>query len=122
MSTPAKFKLRTLDDLDQRTNAAHSARALISDLQNDLGGADVLSAGMRELIKRTALVGGLCEDLETRWVQGEKIDIGHYALLANAQRRLLATIGLDRRPRDVTPAADRAERRIEQLFEQELAR
>jgi hypothetical protein len=119
--TSPKLKLRTLDDLDQRTNAVRSARRLITDLENDLGGADVLSAGMRELVKRFALVGALCEDLEARWVQGEKIDVGHYALLANAQRRLLATIGIDRRPRDVTPAADRDRARIERLWASEVA-
>jgi hypothetical protein len=101
MTTP-KTKLLSFSDLDLRTNAARSARQLVAHLESDLGGHDALSAGTRELIKRAALVGAMTEDLEVRWVKGEPIEIGQYALLTNAQRRLLVTLGLDRHQIDVT--------------------
>lgn len=101
MTLPRRFTLRSLDDLDSRTNAVRSARQLVSDLESDLGGHDQLSAGMHELVTRIALTGALCADLECRWLEGAPINVGHYTMLLNAQRRLLATIGLDRRARDV---------------------
>jgi hypothetical protein len=101
-----KVRLRSLDDLDCRTSAAKRARDLVNRLENDCGGPDQLSTGQREIIKRAALSGAVLEDIEVHWLEGQKIDVGDYALLANSQRRLLATIGLERRARDVTPADD----------------
>jgi hypothetical protein len=102
-----KVRLRSLGDLDCRTSAARRARDLVMGLENDLGGADQLSTGQREIIKRAALSGAILEDVEVRWLEGQKIDVGDYALLANAQRRLLATVGLERRAKDVSPEDDR---------------
>jgi hypothetical protein len=104
-----KVRLRSLDELDGRTAAAQRAASLVAGLEADLGGKDSLSVGMHELVKRVALVGALCEDAEVCWLEGKPIDVGHYALLANAQRRLLLTLGLDRRPRDVTDYDDNDE-------------
>ncbi len=97
-----KSRLRTLDDLDNRTRAAQYAQKLVLGLQSDLGGADQISTAKRELIKRIALAGALAEDLECRWLQGEPVDLDEYAKIANVQRRLLATIGLERRAKDIT--------------------
>ena len=99
-------RLRSLSELDGRTAAAKRAASLVSGLEADLGGADQLSVGMHELCRRAALIGALCEDSEVCWLEGKPIDVGHYALLANAQRRLLLTLGLQRQPRDVTPSDD----------------
>jgi hypothetical protein len=115
-----KVKLLSLADLDGRTNAAKSAHRLVADLENDLGGHDALSASLHELIKRTALLGALCEDLEVQWLKGTPIDTGNYALLTNAQRRYLTTIGISRTPRDITPDDDARERR-ERLFMEAMA-
>jgi hypothetical protein len=111
-----KTRLRSLDDLDGRTSAAQHARQLVLNLENDLGGHNALSVGVRELVKRVALCGALLEDCEVRWLQGEKIDTGDYATLCNAQRRLLVTVGIDRIPRDVTDIA--ARQHIEQLWDE----
>jgi hypothetical protein len=101
-----KVRLRSLDDLDCRTSAARRARDLVSGLEADLGGTEALSTGQREIIKRAAMSGAVCEDLECKWLEGQKIDIGDYALLANSQRRLLATVGLERRAKDISPQDD----------------
>jgi hypothetical protein len=109
-----KVRLRTLDDLDNRYASARHARALVDRLMDDLGGRETLSAARQELITRAALTGALCEDIETRWISGEPVVVADYALLANAQRRLLVTVGLERIARDVSPtSADRYRRFVE---------
>ena len=45
----------------------------------------------------------LIESCEARWLAGETVELADYLAAINAQRRVLATIGLERRPRDVTP-------------------
>ena len=114
-----KVRLRSLDDLDRRTAAGRAAQNLITGLENDLGGAEVLSVAQREICKRAALAGAILEDWECRWVGGEPIEVEAYATLANTQRRLLTTIGLTRRARDVTPDADRRFEKFVEAFERE---
>jgi hypothetical protein len=110
-----KVRLMTLGDLDGRTNAAKAAKALIADLESDLGGADRLSAGERVIVGRAAVSTAMIEDMEARWLSGRPLDVAAYCALVNVQRRLLTTVGLQRRPRDVTPdlAAYVASRTIE---------
>jgi hypothetical protein len=99
-----KVRLMTLGDLDGRTAAARAAKALIADLEADLGGADRLSAGERVIVGRAAVATAMIEDIEARWLSGRSLDVAAYCALVNVQRRLLTTVGLQRRPRDVTPA------------------
>jgi hypothetical protein len=101
-----KFRLKSLEDLDGRTTAARRTRDLVAGLESDLGGADRLTTGMRELVKRIAIAGAVAEDIEVRWLDGGRIDVSEYSTLINTQRRLLATIGLERRPHDVTPTLE----------------
>ncbi len=68
-----KARLMTLGDLDGRTNAAKNARALIADLESDLGGADHLSAGERAVVARAAISTAMIEDLEAKWVAGGEL-------------------------------------------------
>ena len=98
-----KVRLLSLSDLDGRTNAAKSARALVTDLESDLGGADRLSAAERELVQRCALASAMLQDMEANWLTGRGLDVAAYTTLANTQSRMLKMLGLSRRPRDVTP-------------------
>ncbi len=98
-----KTRLLTLDALDGRTAAAKRARDLIAALEADLGGADHLSVGQQQLVQRVAVLGALAEDYEARWIAGEQVEVGEYLSAINVQRRVLATLGLERRARDVTP-------------------
>ncbi|MEO5772564.1 MAG: hypothetical protein ABIQ32_00415 [Sphingomicrobium sp.] len=97
----------TLADIDRRTRAYQAAERLLGELINDLGGERHASAAQRELAQRAAVMGALIEDCEARWLRGEPITLGDYLAAVNAQRRVLTTIGLDRRARDVTPSLDR---------------
>lgn len=97
-----KVRLRTLDDLDNRTAAARRARELVADLEADLGGD--LSTAERELVKRAALLGAIVEDQEVCWLQRQPADLALYGQLVDRQRRILETLGLKRNARNVTPS------------------
>src|SRR5438270_4618100 len=99
-----KTKLLTLADLDGRTRAAQVVGKTIAALVSDLGGVDHLSTGEHEIVKSAAMTGAMLENMAARWLTGEPIDPGQYATLSNAQRRLLETVGLRRRSRDVSPS------------------
>ena len=98
-----KVRLLSLSNLDRRTNAARNALALRDAFLADLGGEDRASTGHRELAQRGAILGAMLEDQEARWLRGDGVELAEYCTLVNAQRRVLADIGLERRPRDITP-------------------
>jgi len=85
----------------RRPRAAH---ALIASISIDLGGDDQLSAGERELVRRAALCGAIVADFGARWVAGQDVELNEYLAAVNVQRRVLATLGLQRRAKDVGPS------------------
>jgi hypothetical protein len=82
--------------------ACRRARELVSSLQADLGGSDHLSEGTRQLVRRAAVLGVFIENSEAAWLAGHEVALGDYLSAVNSQRRVLTTIGLERRQRDVT--------------------
>jgi hypothetical protein len=92
----------SLDRLDGRTIACRRARELVSSIQADLGGIDQLSEGSRQLVRRAAVLGVYIENCEAQWLAGQEVALGDYLSAINSQRRVLTTIGLERRARDVT--------------------
>jgi hypothetical protein len=100
----AKLRLLTLGHLDGRTAAARRARELIEAIETDLGGSDRLSEGSRQLVQRAAVLGTFIESCEAQWLGGAAVDLADYLAAINSQRRVLATIGLQRRARNVTPS------------------
>jgi hypothetical protein len=99
-----KLRLLTLGHLDQRTAAARRARELIDAIELDLGGSDRLSEGSRQLVQRAAVLGTFIESCEAAWLGGDAVDLTEYLAAINSQRRVLATIGLERRAREVLPS------------------
>jgi hypothetical protein len=97
-----KMRLITLDHIDGRTAAAKRARQLMETIEADLGGADRLSEGSRQLVQRAAVLGTYIENCEAMWLAGETVELGDYLAAINSQRRVLATIGLERCARDVS--------------------
>jgi hypothetical protein len=95
-----KVRLLSLADLDRRTAAYRRTCDLIAGIEGDLGGADQLSVGARQIAQRAAVTGALIEDIEARWLAGEDIDPVQYTTLINCQRRLFEAVGLSRRARD----------------------
>ncbi len=106
-TTPrARPKLRTLADLDRRTTAARRAFELRDSLIDDLGGEPAVSAMKRAVVEAAATMGAMIEDMAARYLEGQPTDLALYATLANAQRRLLADLGLERRAKDITSETD----------------
>jgi hypothetical protein len=91
-----------LKDLDGRTKAAARLKQLIGALEVDLGGADRLSTAQSLLVTRAAVLAVQCEDFEMRFVAGRPVELTDYFTCVNVSRRVLATLGLERRARDVS--------------------
>jgi len=94
----------SMRDLDGRSRAAMRCRELVAALEADLGGAARLSTSQRQLIQRAAVLATQLEDFEVRYALGEAVELPDYLAAINVQRRLLVSLGLERRARDVTPS------------------
>lgn len=86
-----------LGGVDGRSATARRFRDLIAAMTSDLGGADLLSEGQRQLIRRAAALAVECERGEARMAGGKSFDLPAYIVGANALRRILVTLGLERR-------------------------
>jgi hypothetical protein len=71
---------------------------------SDLGGRANLSEAQLSLIRRAASIETELERLDARLSLGEEISLDEYGRAASHLRRLFETLGLSRRPRDVTPS------------------
>ncbi len=98
-NTGEKARLLTLDHLDGRTLAVKRVRAVEMQIASDLGGTDQLSEGQRALARRGAVLSAILDDAETRWATGKPFDLSEYLAAINTFRRVLATLGLERRMR-----------------------
>lgn len=98
-----KARLRTLNDLDKRTRAHRDTSELRESIAADLGGWDALSAMQAEVITAAALMGAMIRDRAASYLEGQAVDLPSFITLANAQRRHLEALGLERRARNVTP-------------------
>jgi hypothetical protein len=111
--------------LDGRTNAAKFFDQLVVDIQNDLGGRSGLSAIELTLVEAYAGAAITLENLNTRLLLGEQINLSEHAQAVSAMVRVASRLGLRRRSRDVTPSlgellrADLEERRSAEAAAQE---
>jgi hypothetical protein len=85
---------------------ARRFRDVLSQIVNDLGGADLLSEGQRQLARRAATISIACEQMEGTTAQGRDIDLDQYGTLTDRLGRVFQRLGLERRPRDVTPSLE----------------
>ena len=90
-----------LTGVDGRTTAARRFKEVIATLSDDLGGD--LSQAQQAIAARAATMIVWCEEAETAFANGMALDVTTFATVANALRRLLADLGLERRSKDVTP-------------------
>jgi hypothetical protein len=76
-------------------------------LVDHLGGNDVVSEPERALARRAATIMTRLEQMEQTFTEADDggTDAQHetYARLTNTLRRVFGTIGIKRRPKDVTP-------------------
>jgi len=96
-----------LAGVDGRKIWARRMRDLIGLHTADLGGVDGMSAAEKSIVRRAATLTVELERLEGKFAEpGEAsaADIDLYQRTANSLRRLLESVGLQRRARDVTPS------------------
>lgn len=92
--------------VDGRTREARLYGGTVSDISADLGGADELTRAELELVRRAAGLSVLAAMAESNMLAGEDIDIATLVSVGNAQRRVLSTLGLERRQRAVPSLQD----------------
>jgi hypothetical protein len=97
-----KPQLLTRAELDGRTNAAKFFDRLVAAIQTDLGGRDCLSAIELALVEAFAGACVTLDNLNTRLLLGEAIDLSQHSLTVSAMVRVAARLGVSRRMRDVT--------------------
>lgn len=91
--------------IDGRTILARRFRELMESFFSDLGGEDSLSEAERQLVRRAVTLSVNAELAET-YLAGQdfaSFDADQYCTTVNVLRRVLTTLGLKRRARDVTP-------------------
>ena len=91
-----------LDGVDGRSGLARRYRDILSELIRDLGGDP--TGAQSAIARRAAALCVWCEVAEAAMAAGDEVDIGEYGTAANAMRRLLVDLGLERRAKDVTPS------------------
>src|SRR5215831_15967013 len=82
---------------------ARRFRDVLTEIVSDLGGPDLLSEGQRQLARRIATISIACERMEGEAAAGEPINLELYGRLTDRLGRALQRLGLERKPRDVTP-------------------
>lgn len=95
-----------LPDVDGRSTWVRRVRDLIGLHVADLGGIDNVSEAEKSICRRAAVLTVTLELMESKFgttgeAKPDEIDL--YQRTANSLRRLLESVGIDRRPRDVTP-------------------
>jgi hypothetical protein len=78
-------------------------REISSAILADDGGADAYSESRKQLVRRfTAAV--LVDQMQTRLVKGEGLNVERHALLISSMPRVAPQIGVNRIPRNITPS------------------
>jgi hypothetical protein len=84
---------------------ARRFRDVLAEIVSDLGGADMLSEGQRQLTRRAATIAIACEKLEGEAAAGHEIDLTTYGMLVDRMGRCFDRLGLKRQAiKDVTPS------------------
>jgi hypothetical protein len=97
-----------LPDYDGRSLWARRMRDLIALMTSDAGGDDALTEAQRSLVRRAATLIVECERMELSFAQDDASPalLNEYGRASNTLRRLLETIGIERKSRDITPSLE----------------
>jgi hypothetical protein len=82
---------------------ARRYRDLIAGHCSDMGGRDLLSEAQISLVKRVSTIELELEQAEGRLSMGQSIDLDQYTRAAGHLRRILESLGLERKPKPITP-------------------
>ncbi|KZC82512.1 hypothetical protein AYR46_03905 [Sphingobium yanoikuyae] len=90
-----------LQGVDARSITFRRYREILASLIADMGGDP--TEAQSQIARRAASLSIWCEDQDTAAANGTPIDIGAYTTASNSLRRLLESLGLERKQRNVTP-------------------
>ena len=77
-------------------------RDLIAGHASDMGGAETLSAAQQSLVRRASAIECELELMEGELSKGCDVDLDKFTRSSSHLRRILETLGIERKPRDVT--------------------
>src|SRR5436309_888289 len=80
---------------------ARRFRDVLAEIVSDLGGADQLSEGQRQIARRCATIAISCEAMEGEAAAGRPIDLDVYGTLTDRMGRAFQRLGLRRRAKPV---------------------
>jgi len=98
-----------LPGVDGRSTWVRRLRDVIALHVSDLGGDDAISEAERSIVRRAATLTVEMERLEAKFAmagEASAAELDLYQRTAGNHRRLLESVGLGRRARDVTPLRD----------------
>ena len=96
-----------LRGVDGRSVAARRYRDLAISLADDCGGADKISEPTKILIRQAASLTVQCEQLQSKIVAGEDIDLAQLVRLSNVLGRTLQRLGLKKpKAKPTSPLAE----------------
>ena len=95
---------RLFVEADGRGPWARRWRDVLAEIISDLGGADLLSEGQKQLARRCATIAIACERMEGEAALGNEINLDAYGTLTDRLGRALQRLGLKRIARDVGPS------------------
>lgn len=90
-----------LQDVDGRSVAFRRYREILASLVSDMGGDP--SEAQQQIARRAASIAIWCEQQDAAAATGTPIEVAPYTTASNTLRRLLESLGLERRARNVTP-------------------
>jgi hypothetical protein len=91
---------------DGRSAAYRRFKDVLEQILADMGGAEHLSEGQRQLCRRAATLSIMAEGMEAEAVGGKGFDIDTYGQLTDRLGRCLQRLGLERKARPVTDDID----------------
>jgi len=109
--------------VDGRSALARRYRDVLNAYVADLGGDDRITEAERTLCRRAASLVVMAEVAEAELARDGKTDTEEYVRIVNALGRVLGRIGIERRPRDITPdPLEYARQKAEESTTEETAR
>lgn len=96
------YVLPTATTIDGRTTTGKRFKMLRAEYLSDMGGEALASTAVRALIDRAVSLQLFAEHIETQMLDGKRIDIHALTTATNTLNRVLSTIGIERRARDIS--------------------
>ena len=98
---------KMMPGIDGRSAYVRRCRDILAEHVADLGGVGNTTAALRSIARRAAVLGAELELLEAQFAtagQATADQLDLYTRTASALRRLLESIGLERRAKNITPS------------------